>query len=175
MSVTSKITPSLWFPGTAEEASGFYTSIFPSSSIQNIERYTSAGQDKHGMPVGSVMIVEFVLNGTSFKAINGPPIFEFTPAISFSIDCEDQAEVDHYWSKLGEGGEPGPCGWMKDKFGLSWQVVPKQLAELMKSGNEKQKTAVNKAMMGMGKLDIEGFKKAHKGLESQELSTPNLD
>ncbi len=108
------------------------------------------------------MIIEFVLDDTSFKAMNGPPVFGFTSAIIFTIDCEDQAEVDHYWSKLGEGGEPGSCGWMKDKFGLSWHVLPKQLAELMKSGNEKLRTAVNAAMMGMGKLDIEGFKKAHK-------------
>jgi predicted 3-demethylubiquinone-9 3-methyltransferase (glyoxalase superfamily) len=160
MAVSTKITPSLWFAGNAEDAAKEYCSIFPSSSITNIQRYTSAGQDKHKMPVGSAMVVEFNLNNTPFKAINGPPIFQFTPAISFSIDCEDQDEVDHYWSKLGDGGEPGPCGWMKDKFGLSWQVVPKQLGELMKAGDEKQRTAVSEAMMQMGKLDVTGLKKA---------------
>jgi predicted 3-demethylubiquinone-9 3-methyltransferase (glyoxalase superfamily) len=160
MSAIPKIQPSLWFGGNAEEAVQFYTSIFPSSSINNIETYTEAGQDQHQMPVGSVMVVDFTLNGQKFLAINGPPIFKFSEAVSFTINCDDQAEVDFYWEKLGDKGEGGPCGWMKDKYGLSWQVNPKILDQLLKTGTEKQRIAVSKAMMSMGKLTVEGLQKA---------------
>ncbi|KIW04596.1 uncharacterized protein PV09_04344 [Verruconis gallopava] len=160
MPANLKVQPSLWFGGNAKEAADFYTAIFPNSSINHIEYYTSVGQDKHRMPEGSVMLIRFELDGAPFTAINGPPMFSFNQAVSFIIDCEDSAEVDHYWTQLGEGGEPGPCGWMKDKFGLSWQVVPKQLGEWMKSGTAKQKAAMSETMMKMQKLDVEGLKNA---------------
>ena len=160
MSAIPKIQPSLWFAGNAKEAAEFYTNIFPSSSVNNIETYTEAGQEHHQMAVGSVMVVDFTLNGQKFLAINGPPLFKFTEAVSFTINCDDQAEVDHYWEKLGEGGEPGPCGWMKDKYGLSWQISPKIFEELLRTGTEKQRIAVSAAMMSMGKLTVEGLQKA---------------
>lgn len=163
MSVKAKITPCLWFAGNAEEAATFYTSIFPSSAIQHVQRYTAAGQEHHHQTPGSAMLVQFSLNEQQFTALNGPAIYQFTPAISFQIDCKDQVEVDHFWSKLGEGGEENRCGWVKDKFGISWQVIPKQLAEYMSGGNKEVTMRVSNAMMGMTKLEVEGLKKAFEG------------
>ena len=164
MSVAPKIQPSLWFGGNAREAAEFYTSIFPSSKINRIETYTSAGQEHHQMEVGSDMVVDFTLNGMGFIAINGPPVFKFTEAISFTVNCEDQAEIDYYWEKLGaDGGKPAECGWIKDRFGLSWQVNPKVMDEMLKNGTEKQRTAVMEAMMQMVKMDVEGLRKAFDG------------
>jgi predicted 3-demethylubiquinone-9 3-methyltransferase (glyoxalase superfamily) len=160
MSAVSKIQPSLWFAGNAKEAVDFYTSIFPSSSIKGVETYTSAGQEHHQMEVGSVMSVEFNLNGIDFIAINGPPIFHFSEAVSFTINCEDQKEVDYYWNTLGEGGKPSQCGWIKDKYGLSWQVNAKCLDDFLRRGTEKQRTAVMAAMMKMVKLDVQELQKA---------------
>ena len=133
-----KITPFLWFNNNAEEAVNFYTSVFKNSSTGSITRYDAAGAKASGMPEGAVMTASFRLNGQDFTAINGGPAFKFTEAISFVINCDNQEEIDHYWSKLTEGGEEGPCGWLKDKFGLSWQVVPIQLAEMVKDPDKKK-------------------------------------
>ena len=161
MAPIPKIQPSLWFPGNAKDAADFYTSIFPSSRINRIENYTSAGQEHHQQKVGSVMVVDFTLNGQGFIAINGPDIFHFSEAVSFTINCEDQAEVDYYWDKLGaDGGKPAECGWIKDKYGLSWQVNPKVMDEMLQKGTEKQRTAVMEAMMRMVKLDVKELQKA---------------
>src|SRR5436190_11383899 len=149
-----KISPCLWFDNQAEEAAKFYTGIFNNSKILDVARYTKAGQETHGGQPGAVMTVAFEIDGTTFVALNGGPVFKFTEAVSFQIDCKDQQEVDYYWDKLLEGGKESQCGWLKDKFGLSWQVVPVQLKELL-GGHDKEgvNRAVN-AMMGMVKLDI---------------------
>ncbi len=129
--MTQKITPFLWFDDQAEEAAKFYTSIFPNSKIFNVARYDEAGAKASGRPAGSAMTVEFELEGQKFVALNGGPVFKFTEAISFVVNCESQEEVDKYWEKLTEGGEEGQCGWLKDKFGLSWQIVPTALSDML--------------------------------------------
>jgi predicted 3-demethylubiquinone-9 3-methyltransferase (glyoxalase superfamily) len=133
MSVVQRITPCLWFDDQALPAAEFYTSIFKNSKIGTISRYGEAGREVHGKPAGSVMTVAFVLDGQAFTALNGGPVFRFTEAISLQIDCESQKEVDYYWDKLSEGGDDKAqqCGWLKDRYGLSWQVVPRALIELM--------------------------------------------
>lgn len=154
---TNKISPFLWFDNKAEEAANFYTSIFKNSGIGKIARYTGEGAKASGQSEGTVMTVAFTLDGQNFTAINGGPIFKFTEAISFVVNCERQEEVDHYWNKLTEGGQEVQCGWLKDKYGLSWQVVPKQLGELMsgpKAGS------VMQAMLKMKKIDISGLQQA---------------
>jgi predicted 3-demethylubiquinone-9 3-methyltransferase (glyoxalase superfamily) len=162
MSTTPKIQPTLWFAGNAREAAEFYGSIFPSSSVNYTDTYTSAGQEFHLQTPGSDMVVNFTLHGTRFLAINGPPVFKFTEAVSFTINCEDQKEVDYYWDKLTvDGGQGVECGWLKDKYGLSWQVVPNLLNELMMKGTEKQRRALMNAMMGMKKMDVEGLQKVY--------------
>jgi predicted 3-demethylubiquinone-9 3-methyltransferase (glyoxalase superfamily) len=153
-----KITPFLWFDDQAEEAMMFYTSIFPNSKIGGVSRYSEAGP----RPAGLVMTASFTLNGMEFTALNGGPEFHFSEAISFYIHCKDQAEVDHYWEKLSQGGEKGPCGWLKDKFGISWQVVPDILGEYLGDKDPKKAANVAQAMLKMGKLDIEGLKKAYE-------------
>lgn len=153
-----KITPFLWFDNNAEEAVHFYTSIFKDSKIDNISHYGESGPG----PAGSVMMANFKLNGQEFYALNGGPEFKFTEAISFFITCEDQAEVDYYWEKLSEGGEPQQCGWLKDKFGLSWQIVPKQLGELMGDKDPARANRVMQAMLKMVKIDIAGLQKAYQ-------------
>lgn len=161
MSVTPKIQPSLWFAGKAREAAEFYANIFPNSKINHVEKYTAAGQEHHKMEVGSDMVVDFTLNGQRFMGINGPDIFHFSEAISFTINCEDQTEVNHYWEKLtADGGKGVECGWLKDKFGLSWQVTPTLLDDLMHKGTEVQREALMNAMMGMKKMDVAGLQKA---------------
>ena len=144
------ITPCLWFDTEGEEAAEFYTSVFPSSKIVDIARYGSAGP----RPEGSVMTVSFELNGKPFIALNGGPDFTFDEAISLLINCADQAEVDYYWSKLSEGGEEGPCGWLKDKYGLSWQVVPVGMSEMLNDPDEARGQRAMKAMLGMKKIDL---------------------
>lgn len=161
----SKITPCLWFDHQAEEAANFYVSIFKNSRIKEISRYTEVGQEQHGRLPGSVMVVEFQLEGHDFTALNGGPHFTLSPAISFQIDCADQEEVDYFWDKLGEGGpvEARQCGWLQDKFGLSWQVVPGILRELTKDSNDPRSKRAFGAMMEMSKLDIAALKKAYEG------------
>ena len=154
-----KITPFLWFDGRAEEAMNFYTSIFKNSKVGGVSRYGDAGPG----PKGSVMTASFQLEGQEFVALNGGPQFKFTPAISFVVSCETQEEVDHYWDKLVEGGKPSRCGWLDDKFGLSWQIVPAILSKLLgdKEQPEKSQRAMQ-AMLNMIKLDISGLKRAYE-------------
>src|ERR1051325_6158205 len=126
-----KVTPCLWFDTQAEEAAKFYCSIFKNSKITEISRYPEAGQHAHGKPAGTVMVAAFELDGQPFTALNGGPQFKFDEAVSFQVACESQAEIDHYWSKLTEGGQEGPCGWLKDKFGLSWQGFPAAVLKML--------------------------------------------
>lgn len=165
MSKVKKITPCLWFDREAEEAAKFYTGIFKNSRILETSYYCDTGQEVHGMPAGTVLTVLFELEGQSFTALNGGPIFKFNEAVSFQVDCDDQAEVDYFWEKLSEGGDPQArqCGWVKDKFGVSWQVVPSILAELLTDPDKEKATRAMAAMMEMKKLDIAGLKKAHAG------------
>lgn len=151
----NKITPMLWFDGQAEEAAEKYVAIFPDSSIGDVSR----------QPDGSVLAVEFTLSGHTFTALNGGPMFKFTPAISFVIDCHTQEEVDHYWEALREGGAPEAqqCGWLADRFGVSWQVVPRQLMEYLGDPDREKADRTMQAMLKMKKLDIEGLRLAHDG------------
>ena len=165
MLALNKITPCLWFDGRGEEAAQFYTSIFKNSKILHVERYGEAGKEVHGQEPGSAMTVSFELDGLSFTALNGGPHFKFTEAVSFQIDCATQEEVDYYWTKLGEGGDPAAqqCGWLKDKFGLSWQVVPRALLQLLADPDKTKSQRTFAAMMQMKKLDIATLQKAHDG------------
>ena len=151
-----KITPFLWFDTQAEEAAKFYASIFPKSKILNVARYGDAGPG----PKGSVMTVEFELDGQRMIALNGGPHFKFTEAISLSVSCKDQKEVDHYWGKLSQGGQEAPCGWLKDKYGLSWQIVPTVLGELLSAPDAKKAKRVMEAMLKTKKIDIAALKAA---------------
>ena len=151
-----RITPFLWFDTQAEEAARYYTSIFKNSKILSISRYTEVGP----RPAGSVMTVEFELDGEKFVALNGGPQYTFTHAVSFVVNCETQAEVDHYWSRLSEGGKEVQCGWLTDKYGLSWQIVPAVLMELLKSGDAEKRNRVMQAMLKMVKLDIDALQRA---------------
>jgi predicted 3-demethylubiquinone-9 3-methyltransferase (glyoxalase superfamily) len=165
MPVTQKISPFLWFDSQAEDAVRYYTSIFPNSRITAVTRYTEAGKEIHGRAPGSVMTVAFELDGQSFTALNGGPVFKFNEAVSFVVACETQAEIDTYWQKLGAGGDPNAqqCGWLKDKFGLSWQIVPKKLPELFKDSGSAGAQRTMTAMMQMKKLDIAKLEAAHDG------------
>jgi predicted 3-demethylubiquinone-9 3-methyltransferase (glyoxalase superfamily) len=158
LKTAQKITPFLWFDGEAEEAARFYTSLFKNSSIGKISRYGDAGPG----PKGQAMVVPFKLAGQNFSALNGGPHFKFTPAISFLVDCETQKEVDGFWKRLSQGGKEGQCGWLEDKFGVSWQIVPSVLGKLMSDPDPAKSGRVMKAMMQMGKIDIEVLKRAHK-------------
>ena len=157
-----KIAPCLWFDSQAEEAARFYTGIFKNSKIGRISRYTEEGQETHHRPPGSVMTVEFELEGQPFTALNGGPVFQFNEAISFQIDCENQQEVDYYWNKLTAGGDPNAqqCGWVKDKFGLSWQVVPRRLTELVSDPDRAKAGRAMEAMLQMKKIDIATLERA---------------
>ena len=162
-----RISPCLWFDDEAEQAAEFYTSIFKNSKIVAITRYGKAGYDVHQRPEGSVMTVVFEIEGQSFTALNGGPVFTFNEAISFEVNCESQDEVDYYWEKLSEGGDERTqqCGWLKDKFGVSWQVVPTMLNELITDhGSEKSERAME-AMLKMKKLDIAELQRAYDGGE----------
>jgi predicted 3-demethylubiquinone-9 3-methyltransferase (glyoxalase superfamily) len=153
-----KITPFLWFDGRAEEAVNFYTAIFPNSKIVSMMRYGEAGPG----PKGSVMSATFELQGQEFIALNGGPMFTFSPAISFFVHCETQEEVDKFWEKLAEGGEKQRCGWLRDKFGVSWQIVPTVLGQLLQDKDAEKSKRVMNAMLQMEKLDIAGLKRAHE-------------
>jgi len=152
-----RISPFLWFENQAEEAATFYTSIFKDSKITNVVRYGPAGPG----PEGSAMTVSFQLEGMEFTALNGGPQFRFTEAVSFYVRCQTQAEVDELWEQLTEGGEEGPCGWLKDRYGLSWQVIPEALPELMADPDPAKAQRVTEAMFSMRKIDIEGLRQAH--------------
>ena len=154
-----KIRPNLWFDTEAEEAAGFYTSVFKDSRIVNVTHYTEAGPREAGM----VMTVEFELDGQRFVGINGGAQFKFDEAVSFEIHCEDQDEVDYYWERLSDGGEEGQCGWLKDRYGLSWQVVPTGMEELFADPDPQRAERAMKAMLGMGKLDIAALRSAADG------------
>lgn len=153
------ITPSLWFDDNLEEAAAFYTSIFPNSSVEKLNRYTEAGP---GAP-GEVVSATFVLDGNRFVGINGGPQFAFTEAVSFLVRCADQQEVDYYWNRLVDGGQESQCGWLKDRFGLSWQIVPDRLYELLDDPNPVRATAATKAMLGMRKIVISELEEAVRG------------
>jgi predicted 3-demethylubiquinone-9 3-methyltransferase (glyoxalase superfamily) len=153
-----KITPFLWFNDQAEEAMSFYTAIFKNSKINSVSRYGEGGPG----PQGSVMSATFELNGQEFMALNGGPLFTFTEAISFFVNCETQAEVDDLWEKLSEGGEESQCGWLKDKYGLSWQIVPSILGELLNDPDAEKAQRVMNAMLQMKKIDIDGLKLAYQ-------------
>jgi len=159
------ITPCLWFDGQAEAAVTFYTGIFKNSKITNVSRYTEAGREIHGRPPGSVMVMAFELEGQSFTALNGGPQFKFSEAISFQINCDTQDEINYYWAKLTEGGneKAQQCGWLKDKFGLSWQVVPKMMGDLFKGGNAQGAQRAMTAMLRMKKLNIAELQRAYSG------------
>jgi predicted 3-demethylubiquinone-9 3-methyltransferase (glyoxalase superfamily) len=154
-----KITPNLWFDTQAEEAAEFYVSVFPNSHVENVLRYGEAGP----RPAGMVMLVDFVLDGQDYSAINGGPEFTFDEAVSFLINCANQKEVDYYWEKLTEGGEEVQCGWLKDKYGLSWQVVPSGMEEALNDPDPARSERAMKAMLGMKKIDIAALHAAADG------------
>jgi predicted 3-demethylubiquinone-9 3-methyltransferase (glyoxalase superfamily) len=156
-----KITPFLWFDNNAEEAMKFYTSIFKNSKIGEIQRYGEAGPG----PKGQLMTGTFQIEGQEFMALNGGPTYKFSPAISFFVSCETQAEVDELWEKLSAGGAEVQCGWIKDKFGVSWQIIPKVLGELLGNKDPRKSQRVMKAMLKMVKIDVEGLKRAYEGKE----------
>ncbi len=163
MATTQRITPCLWFADQAEEAARFYTGIFRNSRITTITRYSDAGVEAHGRPPGSVMVVAFELDGHSFTALNGGPVFTFNEAISLQVYCANQAEIDHYWEKLSAGGDPKAqqCGWLKDRYGLSWQVVPNNMEEMFKDENSPGTKRAMEAMMKMKKIDMAALQRAH--------------
>ncbi|MFI5323388.1 MAG: VOC family protein [Thermodesulfobacteriota bacterium] len=156
-----KITPFLWFDKQAEEAANFYTSIFKNSRILKVVRYDEAGTEASGRPKGTVMTVAFVLEGQEFVALNGGPHFTFSPAISFVVNCETQEEVDELWEKLSEGGEKQRCAWLKDKYGVSWQIVPTVLVEMLQDRDPEKSKRVMNAMLQMDKIDIQALKQAY--------------
>jgi predicted 3-demethylubiquinone-9 3-methyltransferase (glyoxalase superfamily) len=157
-----RITPCLWFDDNAEEAVKFYTAVFKRSKVGKIARYGKAGYEIHGRPEGTVLTIEFQLNGQTFTALNGGPIFKFNEAISFQIMCKSQKEVDYYWEKLSKGGEKGQCGWLKDKFGVSWQIVPAVLGKMLAGKDAKVSDSVMKALLQMKKLDIKRLEQAYR-------------
>jgi predicted 3-demethylubiquinone-9 3-methyltransferase (glyoxalase superfamily) len=159
------ITPCLWFDDQGEEAARFYTSIFKNSKITDIQRYGEAGKEHHRKPVGSVMVVAFEINGQPFTALNGGPQFKFNEAVSFQVMCESQAEVDYYWEKLSAGGDPKAqaCGWLKDKFGVSWQIIPAAFLEMLSGGEPAKSQRAMTAMFQMKKLEMPTLQKAYDG------------
>jgi predicted 3-demethylubiquinone-9 3-methyltransferase (glyoxalase superfamily) len=163
MPAIQRIVPCLWFDNQAEEAASFYVSIFERSRIVRIAGYGHEGQDVHGQKPGTVMTVEFELDGCAFTALNGGPALRFNEAISLEVRCETQAEIDRYWEKLSDGGDPKAqqCGWLKDKYGLSWQIVPAMLPELVADRDQAKADRVMKALLSMKKLDIAALKRAH--------------
>lgn len=165
MHVTQRITPCLWFDDQAEEAAIYYTGIFKNSKIRSLSRYGETGQEIHGKSAGSVMAVAFELDGQAFSALNGGPAFTFNEAISLQIDCQTQEEVDYYWDKLSAGGDEQAqqCGWLKDKYGLSWQVIPGILLEMLQDPDPAKAQRTMAAMLQMKKLDIDKLKQAYAG------------
>ena len=165
MPTVQRISPCLWFDSEAEQAARFYTGIFKNSRIVTITRYGKAGFETHHRPAGSVMTVLFELDGQEFTALNGGPLFKFNEAISFQVNCKTQKDIDYYWEKLSAGGDPKAqqCGWLKDKYGVSWQVVPTIMAELFKDENSAKAQRTMEAMLPMKKLDIAELKRANAG------------
>lgn len=163
-----RIAPCLWFDDQAEEAARLYIEVFPDSRITRITRYGKEGNDVHGRPENSVMTVDFELRGQPFTALNGGPAFEFTEAISFQVSCDTQEELDHFWDRLKEGGDPAAqqCGWLKDRFGVSWQIVPRGLAELVADPGSEACQRTMRALLRMQKLEIDVLEKAYRGEES---------
>lgn len=157
-----KITPFLWFDNQAEEAMNFYISIFKNSKVLNVNRYGEEGAEVSGRPKGSIMTASFLLDGQQFVALNGGPVFKFTPAISFVVNCETQEEVDDLWTKLSAGGEEGQCAWLTDKFGVSWQIVPNALGKLLSDPDPVKAGRVMQAMLKMKKIDIAGLMRAYE-------------
>ena len=165
MQLTQRIAPCLWFDSQAEEAANFYVSVFKNSKITSVAKYTKAGQETHKHRPGSVMTVEFELDGQPFTALNGGPDFKFNEAVSFQVPCRNQEEIDHYWDKLSKGGDPKAqmCGWLKDKYGLSWQVVPTILRELLKDDQSPTAARAMDALLQMKKIDIRELERAVAG------------
>jgi predicted 3-demethylubiquinone-9 3-methyltransferase (glyoxalase superfamily) len=163
VSITQKITPCLWFDSQAEEAANFYISVFDGGRIKQVSRYGKAGQDVHGREPGSVMVVEFEIAGQTFTALNGGPLFKFSEAVSFQVMCKDQEEIDRFWSKLSDGGRPGQCGWLKDRYGLSWQIVPALLPKMITEARGEQRERIIGAVMGMKKFDVAALQRAAAG------------
>lgn len=162
--IKMRIAPCLWFDTEAEDAAKLYVSVFPNSKIGSISRFPDAGQEVHGKPAGSVMLVAFELDGQPFTALNGGPQFKHSEAVSFQVMCETQEEVDHYWNALtANGGQEGPCGWLKDRFGLSWQVVPTAIPRMMSDPDPAKPARVMQAFMQMKKLDIAALERAYRG------------
>jgi predicted 3-demethylubiquinone-9 3-methyltransferase (glyoxalase superfamily) len=162
-SLQQKISPCLWFDTQAEDAANFYISVFKNGRIKQVSRYGKAGREVHGKEPGSVMVVAFEIEGLTFTALNGGPQFKFDEAVSFQISCDSQDEIDHFWSKLSEGGKEGPCGWLKDKFGLSWQVVPSELPQLLSGDDGARLDRMMTAILSMKKFDLAALKRAHAG------------
>ncbi|HUG76091.1 MAG TPA: VOC family protein [Burkholderiales bacterium] len=160
----TQITPCLWFDGEAEEAARFYTGIFKNSKITAISRYGEAGREVHGQPAGKVLTVAFELEGRPFTALNGGPQFKFNEAVSFQVPCKTQEEIDDYWDRLGAGGDARArqCGWLKDRFGVSWQVFPSALVDMLQDKDRKKADRVMQAMLKMTKMDIQGLKRAYE-------------
>lgn len=163
MAQFQRISPCLWFDSEAEQAANFYISVFKNSRIIRTTHYTEVGQEHHGKPAGSVMTVEFALDGQEFTALNGGPVFKFSEAISLQVFCETQDEVDYYWAKLTDGGEESQCGWLKDRFGLSWQVTPLILNEMLDGSDPEKTRRALAAMFTMQKLDIAALQRAYNG------------
>ena len=165
-----KITPFLWFDDQAEEAAKFYTSIFKNSKVGKITRYGESAEKAAGRPAGSVMTVEFELEGQKFTALNGGPVFKFNESISFVVNCDTQEEVDYFWEKLSaDGGQESECSWLKDKFGVSWQVVPTVLIEMLQDKDSEKSERVMKAMLQMQKIDIKKLNAAYAGNDAFEF------
>lgn len=165
MSIRHRITPCLWFDSQAEEAARYYVEIFPNSRITSVTRYSDVGTEIHGRPAGSVMVVAFELDGHGFTALNGGPHFTFNEAVSLQVNCADQAEIDHYWARLGEGGDPlaQQCGWLKDRYGVSWQVVPDRMEDMMADAQSPGAKRAMAAMLQMKKMDIAELQRAFDG------------
>jgi predicted 3-demethylubiquinone-9 3-methyltransferase (glyoxalase superfamily) len=158
-----KITPCLWFDTQAEQAAKFYTAIFKNSRIKKVSRYTEAGRDVHGKAPGSVLTVEFELEGQTFTALNGGPHFRFNEAVSFQVMCENQGEIDYFWRELADGGQEGQCGWLKDKFGVSWQIVPNVLPQMLTDADGAKRERAMSALMAMKKFDVAALRRAFAG------------
>ena len=165
MHISQRIAPCLWFDNQAEEAAAFYVSVFRNSKILSVARYPKAGQEIHKRPPGSVMVVDFELDGQAFTALNGGPVFTFNEAVSLQVFCDSQDEIDYYWEKLSQGGDPKAqqCGWLKDKYRLSWQVVPKRLTEMLKDHESPEAQRAMEAMLRMKKIDIAELERAYAG------------
>ena len=163
---TQKITPCLWFDTRAEEAANAYVSIFNNSRIVRISRYGNEGHEIHGKQAGSIMAVEFEIEGQRFVALNGGPHFKFNEAVSFQVHCQTQEEIDYFWNRLTEQGEEGSCGWLKDKYGISWQIVPAVLPEMLMDPDQEKAERVTKAFLKMKKFEVEELERAYQGQNS---------